>query len=64
MSTTSAMYCVWKKGDWVVACNGEGKDYVSRIASIEKEQVVLQVEKSTGNRNRAPDKDHIVSGIA
>lgn len=34
-----------EEGDWVVACNGQGKDYVSRIFFIDKDRVVLQVEK-------------------
>jgi len=32
-------------GDWIVACNGQGTDYVSRIFSMDREKVVLQVEK-------------------
>ncbi len=34
-----------QEGDWVVACNGKGRDYVSRIYALEKDQVVLHVEK-------------------
>lgn len=34
-----------EEGDWVVACNGQGRDYVSRIYLIEKDRVVLEVEK-------------------
>ena len=34
-----------EEGDWVVACNGRGRDYVSRIYALEKDRVVLHVEK-------------------
>ena len=52
-----------EKGDWVVACNGEGKDYVSRIASIEKEQVVLQVEKVQETGTELPTKITLFQGL-
>lgn len=34
-----------EKGDWVIACNGQGRDYVSRIYDIEKDKVIFHVEK-------------------
>jgi 16S rRNA (uracil1498-N3)-methyltransferase len=39
-----------EEGDWVVACNGQGRDYVSRVCALDKDKVVLQIEKvqSTG----------------
>jgi 16S rRNA (uracil1498-N3)-methyltransferase len=32
-------------GDWLVACDGQGTDYVSRIRSVSPERVELSVEK-------------------
>ena len=34
-----------EKGDWIIACDGNGKDYVSRIGEISSESVILNVEK-------------------
>ena len=34
-----------EEGDWVVACNGRGRDYVSRIYALEKDQVIHHEEK-------------------
>jgi 16S rRNA (uracil1498-N3)-methyltransferase len=32
-------------GDWLVACDGQGTDYVSRIRSVSPERIELSVEK-------------------
>ena len=34
-----------EKGDWIIACDGNGKDYVSSIWEISPESVILNVEK-------------------
>lgn len=34
-----------EKGDWLIACDGDGRDYVSRISEISSEYVRLGVEK-------------------
>ena len=34
-----------EKGDWIIACDGNGRDYVSRIGEISSDSVVLNVEK-------------------
>jgi len=50
-------------GDWVVACNGQGKDYVSRIFSMGREEVVLQVEKVQETGTELPAKITLFQGI-
>lgn len=50
-------------GDWVVACNGQGKDYVSRIFSMGREKVVLQVEKVQETGTELPAKITLFQGI-
>lgn len=47
-----------EQGDWVVACDGEGTDYVSRIASLQSECVTLTVEKVQETGTELPT--HIV----
>ena len=34
-----------EKGDWLVACDGDGKDYVCRIQSLAPDRIGLSVEK-------------------
>ena len=51
------------EGDWVIACNGQGKDYVSRIGKIEKDQVILQVEKVQSTGTELPAKITLFQGI-
>lgn len=34
-----------EKGDWIVACDGQGKDYVCRIQTVASAQIGLSVEK-------------------
>lgn len=52
-----------EEGDWVIACNGQGKDYVSRIRSIEKEQVILWVEKVQDTGTELATKITLFQGI-
>ena len=52
-----------EQGDWVVACDGRGRDYVSRIQSIEKDNVVLLVEKVQQTGTELPTKITLFQGI-
>lgn len=52
-----------EEGDWVTACNGRGKDYVSRILKMDKEQVVLQVEKVQDTGTELPAKITLFQGL-
>lgn len=52
-----------KEGDWVVACDGAGKDYVSRIAVLGKERVLLQIEKVQESGTELPAKITLFQGI-
>lgn len=52
-----------EEGDWVVACDGKGKDYVSRIRSIDKENVILLVEKVQETGTELPAKITLFQGI-
>lgn len=50
-------------GDWVVACDGAGKDYVSRIQALEMDQVVLHVEKIQATGTELPAKITLFQGL-
>lgn len=50
-------------GDWVVACDGAGKDYVSRISSLEREQVLLHVEKVQATGTELPARITLFQGL-
>lgn len=50
-------------GDWVVACDGKDRDYVSRIHGIEKELVRLHVEKVQPTGTELPAKITLFQGI-
>lgn len=50
-------------GDWVVACDGQGKDYVSRIGTIEREKVILQVQKVQETGTELPTQIVLFQGI-
>lgn len=50
-------------GDWVVACDGHDRDYVSRIQSIDKDQVILQVEKVQSTGTELPARITLFQGI-
>ncbi|MDD7403472.1 MAG: 16S rRNA (uracil(1498)-N(3))-methyltransferase [Butyribacter sp.] len=51
------------EGDWVVACDGQGKDYVSRIQSMDKENVVLHIEKVQETGTELPTKITLFQGV-
>lgn len=50
-------------GDWVVACDGSGRDYVSRIQALESDQVILQVEKIQATGTELPVKITLFQGL-
>lgn len=50
-------------GDWIVACNGQGTDYVSRIFSMDREKVVLRVEKIQETGTELPAKITLFQGV-
>lgn len=50
-------------GDWVVACDGAGKDYVSRISSLERDQVLLHVEKVQATGTELPSRITLFQGL-
>lgn len=52
-----------EEGDWVVACDGKGKDYVSIIQEIERERVVLQVQKVQDTGTELPTKITLFQGV-
>lgn len=52
-----------EKGDWVVACDGNGKDYVSRIASIDKENVILTIVKVQDTGTELPTRITLFQGL-
>lgn len=52
-----------EEGDWVVACDGKGRDYVSRIASLERDCVYLHVEKVQDTGTELPAKITLFQGI-
>lgn len=50
-------------GDWVVACDGAGQDYVSRIRELGMDQVVLQVEKVQDTGTELPVRITLFQGL-
>lgn len=50
-------------GDWIAACNGQGKDYISRIFSMDREKVVLQVEKMQETGTELQTKITLFQGV-
>ncbi|MDE6851906.1 MAG: 16S rRNA (uracil(1498)-N(3))-methyltransferase [Lachnospiraceae bacterium] len=50
-------------GDWVVACDGAGRDYVSRIRELEVDQIVLQVEKVQDTGTELPVRITLFQGL-
>ena len=52
-----------EKGDWVTACDGKDRDYVSRIHSVDKEKVVLRVEKVQETGTELKTKITLFQGI-
>ena len=51
-------------GDWIVACDGNGTDYVSRIQSICSDEVVASIEKVQPTGTETAGEDHFISGNA
>lgn len=50
-------------GEWVVACDKKGTDYVSRVKSLSKEEVILQVEKVQDTGTELPGKIYLFQGL-
>ena len=52
-----------EKGDWIIACDKEGTDYVSRISDISSERVVLNIEKVQDSDTELPCKIVLFQGL-
>lgn len=52
-----------EKGDWIIACDKDGKDYVSRISDMSSEQVLLDVEKVQDSDTELPCKIVLFQGL-
>ena len=52
-----------EKGDWIIACDKEGTDYVSRISDISSERVVLNIEKVQDSDTELPCKIGLFQGL-
>ena len=50
-------------GDWVVACNGMGKDFICRIADLSKEEVRLNIEKTQETGTELPARITLFQGL-
>ncbi|MBR1742245.1 MAG: 16S rRNA (uracil(1498)-N(3))-methyltransferase [Lachnospiraceae bacterium] len=50
-------------GDWVVACNGMGKDYVCRLLALNKEEILLNIEKTQETGTELPAKITLFQGL-
>ena len=50
-------------GDWIVACDGNGTDYVSRIQSICSDEVVASIEKVQPTGTELPVRITLFQGI-
>lgn len=50
-------------GDWVVACDGNGTDYVSRIQSLQSDSVLLHVEKTQDTGTELPVRITLFQGM-
>ena len=50
-------------GDWIVACDGNGTDYVSRIQSIYSDEVVASIEKVQPTGTELPVKITLFQGM-
>ena len=50
-------------GDWIVACDGNGTDYVSRIHSICRDEVVASIEKVQPTGTELPVKITLFQGM-
>lgn len=52
-----------EKGDWIIACDKEGTDYVSRISDISSERIVLNIEKVQDSDTELPCKIVLFQGL-
>lgn len=50
-------------GDWIVACDGNGTDYVSRIQSICSDEVVTSIEKVQPTGTELPVRITLFQGM-
>ena len=50
-------------GDWIVACDGKGTDYVSRIQSICSDEVVASIEKVQPTGTELPVRITLFQGM-
>ena len=50
-------------GDWIVACDGNGTDYVSRIQSICSDEVVASIEKVQPTGTELPVRSTLFQGM-
>lgn len=50
-------------GDWIIACDGNGTDYVSRISAIETGCVKLDVQKIQGTDTELKTKIVLFQGV-
>ena len=50
-------------GDWIVACDGNGTDYVSRIQSICSDEVVASIEKVQPTGTELPGRITLFQGM-
>ncbi len=52
-----------EKGDWIIACDGQGTDYVSRISGIDKQSVELHIEKTQSTDTELDCKMVLFQGL-
>lgn len=52
-----------EKGDWIIACDKEGTDYISRINTLSSEQILLDVEKVQDSDTELPCKIVLFQGL-
>lgn len=50
-------------GDWIVACDGAGTDYVSRIQGLHPDSVLLHVEKTQDTGTELPVRITLFQGM-
>lgn len=50
-------------GDWVVACDGNGTDYISRIRSVQSDEVLLGIEKKQDTGTELPLRITLFQGL-
>lgn len=50
-------------GDWLVACDGQGTDYVCRISSLNQDEVALSIEKKQESGTELDTRITLFQGI-